>query len=107
MLKSISIYKDAYPYTLYFVHKVSCLDNCSDLLEDKNVLVIEITRTICSNSERSEQFLVAECFLSCSWRFLRSNKVEQLGFKLEKKYSDLEKVIVEKILNSQGYHMSA
>ena len=36
-----------------------------------------------SNSERSEQVLVAECFF-CSWRFLRSNKLEQLEFKLEK-----------------------
>ena len=29
-------------------------------------------------------------FLTCSWRFLTSNKLEQLGFKLEKKYWDLE-----------------
>ena len=50
----------------------------------------EITRTICSNSERSEQFLVTECFLTCSWRFLRSNKLDKLEFKLEKKYWDLE-----------------
>ena len=27
-------------------------------------------------------FWVTECFLSCSWRFLRSNKFEQLDFKL-------------------------
>ena len=33
----------------------------------------EITRTICWNSERSEQFLVTEWFLTCSWRFFRSN----------------------------------
>ena len=32
----------------------------------------EITRTICSNSERSEQFLVTECFFKL--RFLRSNR---------------------------------
>ena len=50
---------------------VFCYQNYSDLLwEKKNVLVIEknfwifeITRTIYSNSERSEQFLVRECFL--------------------------------------------
>ena len=35
-------------------------------------------RTIYSNSERSEEFLVTECFLTCFWRFLRSNKLEQL-----------------------------
>ena len=40
--------------------------------------IFEITRTIYSNSERSEQFLVTECFLTCSWRFLRSKKSEQL-----------------------------
>ena len=31
-----------------------------------------------SNSEKSEEFLVTECFLTCSWRFLISNKLEQL-----------------------------
>ena len=60
--------------------------------------IFEITRTIYSNSERSEQFLVTECFLTCSWRFLRSNKLEQLEFKLEKllgfrnKKENLEKI---------------
>ena len=33
-----------------------------------------------SYSERSEQFLVTECSLTCSW----TNKLEQLEFKLEK-----------------------
>ena len=36
-----------------------------------------------SNSERSEQFLVTECFLY-SWKFLRYDKLERLEFKLEK-----------------------
>ena len=44
----------------------------------------DITKSIYSNSERSEQFLVKTCFLSCSWRFLRSNRLEQSEFKLEK-----------------------
>ena len=44
----------------------------------------EITRAIYSCIERSEQFLVSECFfLTCSWKFLRSNKLEQSEFKLE------------------------
>ena len=43
--------------------------------------IFEITRTIYSNSERSEQFLVTECFFNL---FLRPNKLEQLEFKLEK-----------------------
>ena len=50
----------------------------------------EIPRTICLNSDRSEQYLVTESFLTCSWRFLRYDKVEQLGFKLKKNYWDLE-----------------
>ena len=33
----------------------------------------------------SEQLLVTKCFfLTCSWRFLRSNELEQLEFKSEK-----------------------
>ena len=36
--------------------------------------IFEITGTIYSNSERSEQFLVTECFFN----FLKSNKLEQL-----------------------------
>ena len=44
----------------------------------------EITRTICSNSERSEQFVVTECFLNLFLEVFRSNKLEQLEFKLEK-----------------------
>jgi hypothetical protein len=43
-----------------------------------------MTRTIYSNSERSEQFLVIECFLTCFWMFLLSYKLEQLEFRLEK-----------------------
>ena len=66
---------------------VFCYQNCSDLLWEKIVLVIEkkiwgwrprtckffeITRTIYSNSERSEIFLITECFFSCSRRFIIS-----------------------------------
>ena len=43
--------------------------------------ICKIPKTIYSNSERSEQFLVTECFLTCSWIFLISTKLEQ--FKLE------------------------
>ena len=58
--------------------------------EGENFQNFEIIRTIYSNSERSEPFVVKECFLTCSWTFLRSNKLEQLGFNMEKKYWDLE-----------------
>ena len=47
--------------------------------------IFEITRKIYSNSESSEQFLVTECFFTCSWRFLIPNRWKQLEFKLEKK----------------------
>ena len=40
--------------------------------------------TISSSSEKSEQFLVTEVFLTFSWRCQISNKLEQLEFKLEK-----------------------
>ena len=48
---------------------IFCYQNCSDLLWVKIVLVIkknnlQITRTIYSNSERSEQFLVTEWFFN-------------------------------------------
>ena len=59
-------------FTSYSRTMVFCYQNCSDLLWEKIVLVIEknwgwrprifkifeVTRTIYSNSERSEQFLV-------------------------------------------------
>ena len=66
------------PWKWYFVTKI-VLTYCGKKL-------FSITRTICSNSERSEQFLVIElnAFLTYSWRFLRSKKLEQLKFKLEK-----------------------
>ena len=38
--------------------------------------VFEIPRTIYSNSERSDQFLKQNAFLTCSWRFIRSNVLE-------------------------------
>jgi hypothetical protein len=46
--------------------------------------MFEITRTIYSNTGMSEQFLVTECFLTCSWRYLISKKLDLLEFKLEK-----------------------
>ena len=85
----------------FFVEEmVFCYQNCSNLLWERIVLVIEkkieiwgwrsrifknfeITKTIYSNSEGLEQFLVTEYFLTCSWRFLGSNELEQLEFKLE------------------------
>ena len=39
-------------------------------------------KTICSNSERSEQFLVTECFFN--WKFLRYDELGKLEFKLDK-----------------------
>ena len=42
------------------------------------------------NSERSVQLLKQSAFLTCSWRFLRSNTLEQLELKLDKNKWDLE-----------------
>ena len=44
----------------------------------------KITKTICSKSERSEQFLKQNAFLTYSWRFFRTDKLEEFKFKLEK-----------------------
>ena len=44
----------------------------------------EITWNFSSNSERSVQFLKQNVFLTCSWRFVRSNTLQQLKFKWEK-----------------------
>ena len=40
--------------------------------------LFEITRTVYWNSEKSVQFLKHNAFLTCSWRFLRSNTSQQL-----------------------------
>jgi len=81
-------------YPLY-----SGYQNCSDILWEKIVLVteknfwnwgwrlricknFEITKTIYLNRARSDQFFLTNAFSTCSWRFLRSNLLEQ--FKLEK-----------------------
>ena len=49
-----------------------------------------LVQFIQTNSERSEKIFVTECFLACFWRFLTSNKLEQLEFKLGKNYWVLE-----------------
>ena len=77
----------------YFVTKIVqtyCEKNCSSDIgcsrpKAEYLQIFDITRRIYSNSEMSEEFLVTECFfLNCSWRFLISNKLQQLDFKLEK-----------------------
>ena len=70
---------------------VFCLQNCSDLQWEKIVLVneknfwkkFEISRTIFSNSEKSVRFLKQNSFLN--FRLLRSNTLEKIGCRLEKK----------------------
>ena len=52
--------------------------------------MFEITRTIYSDSERSEKFLVTECFLTCSWRFPRFNRYRTIRIEIGKIYWDLE-----------------
>ena len=78
--------------------RVFCFENCSDLLWEQIVLVIEnkfctfeaegqefekkfdSTRTIYSNSERSVQFLKQN---TCYWWFLRSDTLEEIKCQLE------------------------
>ena len=67
----------------YFVTKIGLAYFEKEMFQWSRKL-LKITGTIFSNSERSEQFLVTESFLTCSWRFLISNKSELLKFKLEK-----------------------
>ena len=72
---------------------VFCFQNCSSYrkkryfwssrLKTENLKKIEVTRTIYSISERLEQFLKQNAFLTYSWRFLRSTKSNKLEFKLE------------------------
>jgi len=50
-------------------------------LKPENLQIFEITRTIYLNSERSEQFLKQNAFLTYSWRFMKTNKLKQLEFK--------------------------
>ena len=65
-LLNIQEYKQGNKY----IGMVFCYQNCSDLLWEKIVLE-QFIQTV-------KQFLVTECFLICSWRFLISNKLEQL-----------------------------
>ena len=82
---------------------VFCYQNCSDLLWEKNVIVIEknilkfeaegwefanILRSLeqfIETVKGQNNFWWQNAFLTCSWRFLRYNKLEQLEFQLEKK----------------------
>ena len=61
----------------------------------------ETTRSIFSNSKRSEKNLKQKASLAHSWRFLRSGTLEQLQFKLGEKmgFRNLQ----EKLANSHLY----
>ena len=48
------------------------------------VKIFEITGTIYSNSERSEQFLVTECFFNLFLEVSHIKLVEQIVFKFKK-----------------------
>ena len=64
---------------------VFCFQNCSDLQWEQIVVAIKKNfwnwrlkaGTIYSNSERAQQFLKQNAFLTCSLRFLRSKTLEQ------------------------------
>ena len=81
---------------------VFCFQNYSTDLEKK----FGVTRTIYLNSERTDQFLKRNVFLTCSWRFLRSNILEQLDIKSEKNIGikksagKVRKIILSKQINA-------
>ena len=55
------------------------------------------------NLKRSEKILVTECFLTCFRRFLISNKLEELEFKLEKKilgFRNMQEKLEKKMTSS-------
>ena len=50
----------------------------------------EITRTIYSNSERSEQFSIAECFFNLFLEVSHVQQIRTLKIQIGKKYWDLK-----------------
>ena len=77
---------------------IFCFQNCSDLLWEKNccsdrekLLKFEVEGREFAECWRSleqfiqtEQFLLTECFLTCTWRFLWYDILGQLEFKWKK-----------------------
>ena len=74
---------------------IFCYQNCSDLLSEKIVLVIEAEGRKFAKFLRSlEQFIqtvkgqnniwLQNAFFTCSYRFLISNKLEELEFEWKK-----------------------
>ena len=78
---------------LSFQHKkVFCFQYCFDFLWEKKMfywlkklLKFEAKGREFAYFLRSKQFLKLNAFLTCSWRYLRSNTLEKSEFKLEKK----------------------
>jgi hypothetical protein len=81
---------------------VLCYQNCSDLLWEKKCssdqdqglefanFLRSLEQFIQTVKGQNNVFLTEYLILTCSWRFLRSNRLEQLEFKLERKNWDLE-----------------
>ena len=72
----------------YIVEKVTldqnmvfCYKNCSDLLWEK---ILRWLKQFVQIVKGQYNFWQQNAFLTCSWRFLRYNKLEQLELKLEK-----------------------
>ena len=91
-------------FSHFFLHSflllelmVVCYQNCSELLWEKNFLVIEKFAKILRSLEQfiqtvkgQKKFWWQNAFLTCSWRFLISNKLEKIIIQIGKKYLDLE-----------------
>ena len=81
---------------------VFCYQNCSDLLWEKKILsdrekllkfkaegqefakILRSLEQFIQTVKGQNNCLKQNAFLTCSWRFLRSQTIEQLLFKLEK-----------------------
>ena len=72
-------------FNWYFVTKIVLTMRKNSFSDQEKVLKFEA-----EGQEFAKCFLLTECFLTCSWRFFMYNNLEQLEFKLEKKYWDLE-----------------
>ena len=90
-----------------FLRKSALYQNCADLLWEKNALVIEKNfwnwrlkaenlqnfwdqKTTYSNNERSEQFLVTECFFNLFLEVSQIQKIITIMIQIGKNYWDLE-----------------
>ena len=82
--------------------RINCFSDLENFLRIRKIF--EITRTIYSNSERSEQLLVTECFFNLAWRFLISKKIRKITILIGKKILGFRNM--EEKLENVVFHMN-